>query len=46
MVERGQRLRFPGEAREPIGIAGEGVRQDFQRDVAVQLRIPRAIDLL
>ena len=45
MVERGQRLRFAGEPRQPIGIAGEGVRQDFQRDVAVQLRVPRAIHL-
>ena len=32
----------PGQA---IGIAGEGIRQDLQRDVPIQLRVARAIHL-
>jgi hypothetical protein len=45
VVERREDLRFSLEAGEPIGIGGEGVWQDFQRDIAIQLRIARAIDL-
>ena len=45
MVERRERLRFAREAREAIGVVGERVRQDFKRDVAVELRITRPIDL-
>ena len=45
MVERREDLRFALEPREPIGIAGEGVGQDLQRDVAIELRVARAIDL-
>jgi hypothetical protein len=43
VIERRQHLRFANEARQAIGVAGEGIRQDFQRDVAIQLRIARAI---
>ena len=43
MIERGEELRFPAEAREAIGIVGDGGEQDFDRDVAIQLRVPRAI---
>ena len=35
MIERRQHLRFAAEAREPIGIARERLRQDLQRDVAI-----------
>ena len=37
MIERGERLRFALEARQPIGICGEQVRQDLERDVAIEL---------
>ena len=45
MVQRRERLRFALEPREAIGIAGERVRQDLDRDVAIQLRVARAVDL-
>ena len=45
VVQRGQHLRFALETGEAIRIAGEGVRQDLQRDVAIQLGIARAIHL-
>ena len=45
MVQRRQRLRFPGEPGEPVRVAGERIRQDFQRDIAIQLRIARPIHL-
>ena len=45
MVQRGEHLRFALEAREAIRIARERVGQDLQRDVAIQLRIARAIHL-
>ena len=38
-------LRFALEAREPIGVGRERVGQDLDRDVAIQLRVARAIDL-
>ena len=43
MVERCQDLRFPLEAGEPIGIMGDRLWEDFDGDVAVQLRIARPI---
>ena len=45
MVQRREHLRFAAEPREPIGIVGERVGQDLDRDVAIQLRVARAIDL-
>ena len=45
MVERGEQLGFALEAREPVAIEGEEFGQDFQRDVAIELRVARAIDL-
>ena len=45
MIERREHLRFALEARQAIGIAGERRRQHLDRDVAIQLRIARAIDL-
>ena len=44
MVERGQQLRFTLEASQPVWIEREGVRQDFQRDVAAQRGVVGAID--
>ena len=45
VIERREHLSFALEAREPIGIARERFGQDFDGDVAIQLRIARAIDL-
>jgi hypothetical protein len=45
MVERGQDLGFPLEAREPIRVAGEGLRKDLERDVAVEPGVTGAVDL-
>ena len=44
MIQRGERLRFAQEAREPLGVVRERLGQDLDRDVAVQLRIARSID--
>ena len=46
MVERGQDLRFALEARQSLRIGGEDFRQDFERNVAIQLRVAGAVDLL
>ena len=45
MVQRGQHLRLALETGEAIGIEREGVRHDLQRDLAIQLRVARAIHL-
>ena len=43
MVQRGEHLRFAPEARQPLGIEGEVVGQDLQRDVALQCAVASAI---
>ena len=43
VVQRGQDLCLTLKAGEAFGIVGERLRQDFDRDVAVQLRIARPI---
>ena len=45
VIQRGQEFRFPSEARAPVGIAGERLRQDFNCNVSFQPRIARAIHL-
>jgi hypothetical protein len=45
MVERGEHLRLAFEARKPVGIERVALRQDLQRDVAIELRVTRAIHL-
>jgi hypothetical protein len=45
MIERGEDLRFAMTARAPVGIGGERIRQDFQRDVATEFGIAGAIHL-
>ena len=45
MVERSQNLRLAPEAREPIGVGRERLRQDLQRDVAIELVIARAVSV-
>ena len=45
MIQRGEDLGFALEARQPIGVVRERFGQDLDRDVAIQLRVARAIDL-
>ena len=45
MVERGKQLRLAREARQAVGIGGDGRRQQLERDVALQPSIARAVDL-
>ena len=44
MVQRGERLRLALESREAFRIAGEQVRQDFDRDIAIEVRVSGPID--
>src|SRR5262249_12732462 len=45
MTERRERLCLALEARQPLGIAPEEIRQDLDGDVAAELRVAGAIDL-
>src|SRR5713101_1793300 len=45
MVQRSQHLRFTLEAGKPFGIVRERFRQNFDRYVTPELRIPRAVHL-
>jgi hypothetical protein len=45
MIQRCEDLGLTLEARHPIRIGREGFRQHLQRDVAIELRIARAIYL-
>ncbi len=45
VIERGQDLRFAPEARKTIGIIGHRRQQHLDRDVAIQLRVARAMHL-
>ena len=42
VVQRGQRPRLALESLSPVRIAGEGVGQDFQRDVPIELCVAGA----
>ena len=44
MIERGERPCFALEPGDELGIAGERRGKDFQRHVATELRVARAID--
>jgi hypothetical protein len=44
MIQRGKNVRFAAEARQVIGIAGDGREQDLDRHVAAQRPIARPID--
>jgi hypothetical protein len=44
MVQRRQCFGFAREAHQAIGIVGEGVGEDLERDRAIELRIPGPID--
>ena len=45
MVEGGEGVCFAGEPRQAIRIAGEGVGQNLQRNVAIEFRVARPIHL-
>jgi hypothetical protein len=45
VIELGEDLRLAAEAPQAIGIGGERVGQDLQRDVAVELGVLRPVDL-
>ena len=45
MVQCREGLRLPLEPRDPIPVLEELLRQDFQRDVAVELAVPRPVHL-
>ena len=45
MVQRREKLGFPLESRESFLVFRERLRKDFDRDVAVELRVTRAVDL-
>ncbi len=45
VVQRREHLRLAAEAREPFGVARDELRQDFQRDVAMEFRVAGAVDL-
>ena len=45
MVQRRQRLCFTLEAGEPVGVAGERLRQNLERDFPAQSGVGRAIHL-
>ena len=44
MVQGRERLCLAGEPGQPVGVAGECVRQDFERDVTIQFRVAGAVD--
>ena len=45
MVQAGEDLRLPLEAGQAVGISREGVREDLEGDLAVQLRVGGLVDL-
>ena len=44
MIQRGEHPRLALEARQAVGIPRERVRQELDRDIASELRVPRPID--
>ena len=44
VLELGEELRLALEAREALGVGGERLGQDLDRDLALQLRVGRAVD--
>jgi hypothetical protein len=45
MIERCERLGFACESGESVGVIGERIREDLQRDVAIEFRVTRPIHL-
>ena len=40
MIQRGERLRFARESRKTVPVMGEGVRENLESDIAIQLGVP------
>ena len=45
VIQPRERPRFPLKTPQSLGVSREHLRQDLQRDVTIQLRIARSIDL-
>jgi hypothetical protein len=45
VAERGEELRFATEAGEPLAVGGKRLRQNLERDVAIEFGVAGAIDL-
>ena len=45
VVERGQHLRFPLEPGQPLRVVHEGVGEDLQGDITVELGVTGLVDL-
>ena len=45
MIQRREHARFALEPRQPVRIVNDRIGQDLDRDVAVEARVARAIDL-
>ena len=45
VVERGDGPGFPSEARQTVGVSREGIGKNLQRDITIQFRVARAVDL-
>ena len=45
MVQRREQLRLALESRQPFRIPGHRFRENLDGDIAVQLRVPRPVDL-
>ena len=45
MVQRRENLRFAPESCETFGVVRNGRKENLDRDVAIQLRVTRAVDL-
>ena len=45
VVQRSEHLRFALKSREALWIVGEEIRKNFDRDVAIERRVARAIHL-
>ncbi len=45
VIQGGERPGFTGEAHDAVGVGGEGVGQDLQRDVTIELGVAGPVDL-
>jgi hypothetical protein len=45
VIQRSQEPSFATESSHAVGIAGKNVGNDFERNVAAQLRVASAVDL-